>query len=307
MLEAATRDAFPLIIVAEDVEQEAVVPLVVNKLCGLLRLVVCKVSSFCEHCSACIEGIAILLGVSVVIINPDKIVRSAFENSPFVARTLLASSVVVAKARYQEPAVSSMSKDDEFGYQTAQRKTPTTKQRMCLHGLHGSHMILSPKIFPSLFRPETGHYFPLPLRCDNRWCAVLGWNAGMWRHRSRAKVSRVNRACKCRPRSVQIAPHFSYFVRVHTYAYEQMYARTAVAVRVLWTVFARPFPELLSPRPLASFPRPLPPPPPALLPPLPPRGHTHPPGRPVPLPAPVPRLCGARRAARRTWLRRRCS
>lgn len=66
VLEASIRGNFPLVVMAEDFEQEALATMVVNKLRGSLKLVAIKAPGFGERKSQYLEDIAILTGATVV-------------------------------------------------------------------------------------------------------------------------------------------------------------------------------------------------------------------------------------------------
>ena len=66
MLEEVVAAAKPLLIIADDVEQDAVSTLVVNKLRGTFNVVAVKAPGFGERRKAILEDIAILTGATLI-------------------------------------------------------------------------------------------------------------------------------------------------------------------------------------------------------------------------------------------------
>ncbi|KAK9090867.1 hypothetical protein Sjap_024044 [Stephania japonica] len=66
ILDSAVKEKFPIVIIAEDIEQGALAPIIRNKLKGVLKAVAIKAPSFGERKSHYLDDIAILTGATIV-------------------------------------------------------------------------------------------------------------------------------------------------------------------------------------------------------------------------------------------------
>ncbi|XP_019059090.1 PREDICTED: chaperonin 60 subunit beta 4, chloroplastic isoform X2 [Tarenaya hassleriana] len=66
ILDSAVKEDFPVLIVAEDIEQEALAPVIRNKLKGNLKAAAIKAPAFGERKSHCLDDLAILTGATVI-------------------------------------------------------------------------------------------------------------------------------------------------------------------------------------------------------------------------------------------------
>nr|KJB11274.1 hypothetical protein B456_001G250800 [Gossypium raimondii] len=66
ILDSAVKEKYPVVIVAEDIEKEALAPVIRNKLKGVLKAAAIKAPAFGERKRHCLEDIAILTGGTVI-------------------------------------------------------------------------------------------------------------------------------------------------------------------------------------------------------------------------------------------------
>ncbi|KAH0646231.1 hypothetical protein KY285_034788 [Solanum tuberosum] len=66
ILDSAVKEKYPVLIIAEGIEQDALAPVIRNKLRGVLKVAAIKAPSFGERKSHCLDDIAILTGGTVI-------------------------------------------------------------------------------------------------------------------------------------------------------------------------------------------------------------------------------------------------
>ena len=62
ILDSAVKENYPLLIVAEDVEEAAMADLIKNKLKGTIKVAAVKAFSFGEQKTQCLEDVAVMTG-----------------------------------------------------------------------------------------------------------------------------------------------------------------------------------------------------------------------------------------------------